>query len=49
MYVFSTIDKQSFIDIDGWKARVEKICGKNIASVLVQNKIDLYAQKAVEE
>eukprot|EP01027_Heterolobosea_sp_BB2_P014458 GEZU01020767.1.p1 GENE.GEZU01020767.1~~GEZU01020767.1.p1 ORF type:complete len:183 (+),score=25.08 GEZU01020767.1:358-906(+) len=38
---FSTTDRQSFIDIDSWKTKVEKECGKDIAMVLIQNKVDL--------
>lgn len=43
VYVFSTTDRDSFEEIENWKAKVEDECG-NICSVLVQNKIDLLDQ-----
>merc|ERR1712228_922324 len=41
IYVFSTVDRDSFNAIKKWKQRVEEECGNDIVSVLVQNKIDL--------
>jgi len=46
VYVFSTVDRESFLEIERWKAKVESECGE-IASVLVQNKMDLVASAAV--
>ena len=41
IYVFSTVDRDSFNEIPRWKDKVESEVGE-IVSVLVQNKIDLY-------
>ncbi|TYZ69363.1 hypothetical protein PybrP1_001353 [[Pythium] brassicae (nom. inval.)] len=40
IYVFSTVDRDSFDDLPRWKRKVEEECGR-ICQVLVQNKIDL--------
>lgn len=45
-YVFSTTDRDSFLEVERWKNKVEDECGP-IASVLVQNKIDLLDQAVV--
>lgn len=46
VYVFSTTDRDSFLEVERWKSKVEEECG-DIVSVLVQNKIDLLDQAAV--
>ena len=40
MFVFSTTDRESFLEVEKWKGKVEAECGQ-ICQVLVQNKIDL--------
>jgi Ras-related protein Rab-23 len=40
VYVFSTIDRESFDALEDWKDKVEAEC-PDIVSVLVQNKVDL--------
>eukprot|EP01006_Ploeotia_vitrea_P039515 TRINITY_DN66355_c7_g8_i1.p2 TRINITY_DN66355_c7_g8~~TRINITY_DN66355_c7_g8_i1.p2 ORF type:complete len:267 (-),score=148.35 TRINITY_DN66355_c7_g8_i1:8-754(-) len=47
VYVFSTVDRDSFLAIDRWRQKVEEQCG-SIISVLVQNKIDLLSQATVK-
>lgn len=44
VYVFSTTDRESFVEIERWKQKVEEECDPNIVSVLVQNKVDLLDQ-----
>jgi Ras-related protein Rab-23 len=44
VYVFSTVDRESFLEIERWRQKVTEECGPDIASVLVQNKIDLLDQ-----
>eukprot|EP00118_Oscarella_pearsei_P025504 m.308299 g.308299 ORF g.308299 m.308299 type:complete len:246 (+) comp43717_c0_seq1:260-997(+) len=44
---FSTTDRKSFEDIESWKHKVEDECG-DIVMVLVQNKIDLIDEAAVD-
>ena len=46
VYVFSTTDRDSFLEIERWKGKVEAECGQ-ICQVLVQNKIDLLDKAAV--
>jgi len=46
VYVFSTIDHESFTQIPRWKEKVEEECGE-IVSVLVQNKVDLIDEAKV--
>lgn len=46
VYVFSTTDRDSFMEIERWKGKVEAECGQ-ICQVLVQNKIDLLDKAAV--
>ncbi len=46
VYVFSTVDRESFLEVERWRSKVENECG-HICSVLVQNKIDLLAQAQV--
>jgi len=46
-YVFSTIDRDSFLEIERWKRKVEEECGE-LCSVLVQNKIDLIKKSKIE-
>ena len=46
VYVFSTTDRDSFLEVERWRSKVQEECG-DIASVLVQNKIDLMDQAAV--
>jgi len=43
VYVFSSIDRDSFDAIESWKRKVEEEC-PNICGVLVQNKVDLIDQ-----
>jgi len=40
VYVFSTTDRESFMEVENWRKKVEDECGA-ICSVLVQNKTDL--------
>jgi len=47
VYVFSTTDRASFLEVERWKSKVEAECGR-ICQVLVQNKIDLLDKAAVE-
>jgi len=47
VYAFSTTDRESFLEIERWKRKVEDECGSNIVSVLVQNKIDLIDQSQI--
>ena len=44
IYVFSTDDRESFIEIERWQEKVENECNDHIISILVQNKIDLLDQ-----
>lgn len=46
IYVFSTVDRDSFDDLPRWKRKVEEECGR-ICQVLVQNKIDLVEDAAM--
>ncbi|RLN26272.1 hypothetical protein BBJ28_00004534, partial [Nothophytophthora sp. Chile5] len=46
IYVFSSVDRDSFEDLPKWKRKVEEECGR-ICSVLVQNKIDLVDDAAM--
>jgi Ras-related protein Rab-23 len=46
VYVFSTIDHESFTQITRWKDKVENECGE-LVSVLVQNKVDLLDEAKV--
>lgn len=46
VYVFSTTDRESFLEIERWKGKVEAECGQ-ICQVLVQNKIDLLEKATV--
>lgn len=46
IYVFSTVDRDSFDDLPKWKRKVEEECGR-ICQVLVQNKIDLSEDAAM--
>lgn len=48
VYVFSTIDRDSFLEIERWRAKVEEECGP-ICSVLVQNKIDMLDKAAMKK
>jgi len=43
VYVFSTTDRESFMEIERWQRKVRDECG-DICSVLVQNKMDLIQQ-----
>jgi Ras-related protein Rab-23 len=43
VYAFSTTDRESFLEVENWKRKVEEECGQ-IVSVLVQNKVDLIAE-----
>ncbi len=47
LYVFSTVDRESFLCLEKWRERVLKECGADVISVLVQNKVDLIAQSQV--
>lgn len=42
IFVFSTVDRDSFDEIERWQRKVKEECG-DICSVLVQNKCDLIA------
>lgn len=46
VYVFSTTDRDSFLEIEKWKGKVEAECG-TICQVLVQNKIDLLDKSSI--
>jgi Ras-related protein Rab-23 len=46
VYVFSTTDRESFLEVERWRGKVEAECG-GIVSVLVQNKIDLLERAQV--
>ncbi|CAI9728799.1 ras-related protein Rab-23 [Octopus vulgaris] len=45
--VFSTVDRESFEAIEGWKQKVEEEVG-SIITVIVQNKIDLIDEAVVQ-
>lgn len=45
--IFSTTDEQSFADIDGWLSDFHALSAPNSATVLVGNKVDLTAERAV--
>lgn len=47
IFVFSTTDRESFLEIEQWTKKVEEECGDGIIRVLVQNKIDLLDQAQV--
>lgn len=47
VYVFSTVDRDSFTEIGRWVQRVKEECG-DIVSVLVQNKIDLLDEATIQ-
>lgn len=47
VYVFSTTDRESFLEVERWKGKVEAECG-SICQVLVQNKIDLLDKAQVQ-
>ncbi|KAJ0393738.1 hypothetical protein P43SY_004710 [Pythium insidiosum] len=46
IYVFSTVDRDSFEDLPKWQRKVEEECGR-ISHVLVQNKVDLIDDAAM--
>lgn len=46
VFVFSTTDRDSFLEVERWKSKVEAECG-SIVQVLVQNKIDLLDKAAM--
>ena len=46
VFVFSTTDRESFLELPRWQAKVREEVG-DIVSVLVQNKIDLHHMAAV--
>eukprot|EP01083_Nonionella_stella_P064193 167084_1 len=48
VYVFSTVNRDSFDAISEWKRKVTDQCGDSICSVLVQNKIDLLNEAVME-
>jgi len=48
IYVFSTTDRDSFLEIERWKGKVEAECGEGIVSCLVQNKIDLLEKATMQ-
>ncbi|RHY30014.1 hypothetical protein DYB32_004688 [Aphanomyces invadans] len=41
VYVFSTVDRESFDALPSWQQKVLDACGSSICQVLVQNKVDL--------
>jgi len=45
---FSTTDRASFDAIESWHAKVKEECGDRIVMVLVQNKVDLLDNAAME-
>lgn len=45
--VFSTTDRESFLNIEKWKKKVEFECGL-IPMALVQNKVDLIEHKQIQ-
>lgn len=45
--VFSTTDRESFLNIEKWKKKVEFECGV-IPMALVQNKVDLIEHRKVK-
>ena len=47
MLVFSTTDRESFLNIEKWKKKVEFECGA-IPMALVQNKVDLIEHKQIQ-
>ena len=46
MLVFSTTDRESFEAIEGWKRKVEDVCGP-IVMCVCQNKVDMIDESAV--
>jgi len=50
VYVFSTTDRESFLEVERWRSKVVAECGQ-ICEVLVQNKVDLLekAQMTAQE
>lgn len=44
--VFSTVDRESFVNVSSWKERVEAVCGP-ITMVLCQSKFDLSHEAAI--
>lgn len=44
VFVFSTVDRESFLEIESWHEKVLSECGEDIVRVLVQNKTDLLDQ-----
>lgn len=44
VFVFSTVDRESFLEIESWHEKVLSECGDEIVRVLVQNKTDLIDQ-----
>lgn len=47
VFVFSTVDRDSFLSIDRWVRKVAEMC-PDIPRVLVQNKIDLLSEAKVD-
>lgn len=47
VYAFSTTDRDSFLEVERWRTKVEAECGTGIVSVLVQNKVDLMDRAAM--
>ena len=47
IFVFSTIDRDSFLELPRWQAKVREEVGEEVVAVLVQNKVDLLDQAVV--
>jgi len=49
LYVFSTVDRASFVAIEKWVKKVTAVCGTDTVNLLVQNKVDLLDNTAVSK
>ena len=41
MAVFDLTDKESFLNVDGWLAEIEKHCGSDVNVIVLANKCDV--------
>ena len=49
VFAFSTIDRDSFMNVAKWRQKVEAQCGTSIVMVMVQTKFDLMNEAAVSK
>jgi len=49
VFAFSTIDRDSFMNVVKWRQKVEAQCGTSIVMIMVQTKFDLMSEAAVSK